>query len=131
MKNDLSFFKDLYIQTANEYLANLQNGIRQLPSNPKNNELINQIYIDVHSLKSQSIAMGYKNTGVLSGVIEHIFKTVKDGKIQVSDKLITLILNSVEKLKSSVNKIQTDNREIDLSEQFERLKRELELKINF
>ena len=69
MKNDLSFFKDLYIQTANEYLANLQNGIRQLPSNPKNNELINQIYIDVHSLKSQSIAMGYKNTGVLSRLI--------------------------------------------------------------
>lgn len=127
----LKDFKPLYIKTSIEYLNNLNENLQKLSVKPDNQDVINQIYIDTHSLKSQSMAMGFNSTGMLAGIIEHIFKNIKDGTMNVSGKLIKLLITSQEVLKSSINKIQNGNQELDLNDNIENLKKELNLKPNF
>ena len=127
----LKDFKKLYIKTSIEYLDNLASNLQKLSIKPDDQEIINQIYIDTHSLKSQSIAMGFNKTGILAGIIEHIFKNVKDKQMNISGKLIKLLFASQQNLNNSINKIQKENQELDLTQDTENLKEKLNLKPNF
>ena len=56
---DLSKFKTLYNQTALEYVKKLEDTVTLLRTDAANKNAMNEIYIAAHSLKSQSLMMGY------------------------------------------------------------------------
>lgn len=131
MVKNLSYYKNLYVQTAYGYLEKIKNGISQLFKTPHNKEIVNDTYISIHSLKSQSMAMGYEKTAYLCNVIESIFKEFKEGKKDAESGLLSLIMNSLEKLSTSVNSIKNENVEIDLSEDTKKLSEAGGIKNNY
>ena len=131
MVKDLSYYKDLYVKTAYDYLEKIKNGISQLLKTPHNKEIVNDIYISIHALKSQSMAMGYSKTAYLCNVIESIFKEIKEERKEAEPNLMTLTLNSLEKLSKSVAGIKNENSEIDLSEETKKLSEAGGIKLNF
>lgn len=116
MVKGLSYYQDLYAKTAYDYLEKIKNGISQLLKNPHNAEIINDIYISTHSLKSQSLAMGYKQTADLSSAIQDIFEQAKENRMDLSENLLKKVMVCTEKLTANVDNIKTENKELDLAE---------------
>lgn len=127
---DLSSFKNLFLKTAHEYLENLKTGFAALSSDPSNKEIIGEVYISAHSLKSQSWAMGYTQTAALCSIIEMTLREIKEGKKIISKDLLTSLLTALEPLERSIDNIEHENTEIDLESHINRLELAMRVKVN-
>ena len=76
---DLSKFKTLYNQTALEYVKKLEDTVTLLRTDAANKNAMNEIYIAAHSLKSQSLMMGYLSLAQASLLIERFFHALREG----------------------------------------------------
>ena len=88
VKVDLSGYKNLYLQTAKEYLNKLSVSLDELSRDVSNKEALNNLHIASHSLKSQSQVMGFIDITVLSGAIEKKSRDILVGVAQADDKFI-------------------------------------------
>jgi chemotaxis protein histidine kinase CheA len=104
-KTNLSDYKNIYLQTAREYIANMSSSCLKLSTNSQDKETINVILISSHSLKSQSQVMGFMNITALSGAIEKKSRDILTETTKVDDKFIFFLKNSIEKLNLEIAKI--------------------------
>lgn len=116
MKQSLSSYKNLYIETAKVYLHNLEKDIEILSKDPKDNYALQDTYICAHSLKSQSAVMGFIEVETLSQVIERLFHDIRENKIMLTGELLTLLKHALHGLNRSILHIEKDNTEENLSE---------------
>lgn len=123
MSEDLSQYKDLYLETAKGYLQSLNNSLLILEKNPNEHEAIEEIFRSAHSLKSQSAAMGYEKTGFLCHAVEDVFFEIKENRMKVSPELADVLFAAFDSLKKSIDHIESENSEIDVSSQVEILKK--------
>ncbi len=104
---DLSSYKLLYVKSAREHLekirAGLANGATPDP------EIINDIYINIHSLGSQNLAMNYASTGTLCRVIENFFYKVKNGEEVLTDARVQFINDSLLKVEDSISSVESSD----------------------
>lgn len=113
---DLSDYETLYIKTAYEYLDAMQASIVLLNTNKDNTEAIDTLYRSAHSMKSQSLLMGYKNTGSVSEFIEHTIKGIKDGKFVFTEKIFIELKTATQKIEKAINSIEKLHKEIPLQD---------------
>lgn len=109
---DLGNYKELYIKTAHEYIDAMHAGLMIVASESNNSDAIETVYRSAHSLKSQSLLMGYKNTASLNEFIEHVFRNIKDGKVTITEKILLEVKTALEKIEDSVQSIDDLNKEV-------------------
>ena len=95
---NLSDYKDLYLQSAREYLESLSKSCEQLSANLLDKEALKQLHISSHSLRSQSQVMGYANINKLTGVIENIARDAIVGSIRLTGDIIADIKKSAKEV---------------------------------
>ena len=123
MSEDLSQYKDLYLQTGKEYLQALNTALLTLEKSPAQRDAIEEIFRNAHSLKSQSAAMGYEKTGYLCHAVEDVFFEIKEDRMKMTPELADVLFTAFDELKKSIDQIETENKEIDLSPHAETLKK--------
>lgn len=121
--DDLSEYKGLYLQTGKEYVQLMNADLLKLEKNPADKEAIAGIFDSAHSLKSQSAAMGYQTTGLLCHIVEDIFFEIKEERLILTHELADHLFSAFDGLKSSLETIEKENKEVDMSEQTETLKK--------
>lgn len=121
--SDLSQYKDLYLETAKEYIQALNEALLVLEKNPIDAHAIEVIFRNAHSLKSQSAAMQYAQTGLLCHTIEDVFYEIKNNRLKLDTTLANLLFSSFDNLKKSIQNIEQRNQEIDLQAQITELKK--------
>ena len=121
--DDTSKYKDLYLQTSRQEVQVLNNSLLKLEKNPKDQQAINDIFRSAHTLKSQSAAMGYEKTGFLCHTIEDVFYEIKEGRMEISPKLADILFLSFDSLTASIDLIEREGKEADVSYQAETLKK--------
>jgi chemotaxis protein histidine kinase CheA len=119
--DDLSEYKELFDTTAHEYLEALKKSLTELAQNPAATEAIATAYISTHSLKSQCLAMGFTQTGLLCKVLEYNFSQIKDKEKQLTPVLQKKLEQAANELENSLTTIRTTNIEIDLQQAIEHL----------
>jgi chemotaxis protein histidine kinase CheA len=110
--DDQKKYKDLYIQTAKPYIADLQK-ISTLDT--ADTATLEVIHRAAHSLGSQSLMMEYNSLGNLSRLIEKICKSTLDGEYTLNDEVRDAITKAVNRMDVSVNAIEEKGEELDLS----------------
>lgn len=120
---DLSQYKDLYLRTAREYHSMLQTGISQLAAGKTDPKIIEDLHIAAHSLKGQSLAMGYTSLGNISQALEHIFQDAKANSSFLTSGLLTLIAKAVSEMNSSLVLLEQNQAENDLSTVIQEIKK--------
>ncbi len=113
---NLSDFKTLYLSTAKEYVQKMEIGLGTLKNNPRDVEALESVHRSAHSLKSQSLVMGYTSTGMVSHAIEIVFRKLVDEKGSLSEKLLSPLGDAIRELGISVIQIEESGEEKDLSE---------------
>jgi len=125
--SSMAQYQDLFVQTAKEYLSTLNKELLHLEKAPGDNEAIEAIFRAMHSLKGQSAAMEYEQTGYLCHVIEDVFYQIKEGHRAIDPALADLLFEALDSLSSSVAHIESDGTELPTSLVADQLKRVSEL----
>src|SRR5262245_58535799 len=94
-QDDVQKYKKLYLETARNYLVNMQTCVSELLNNDHKPETVKQIHLDAHSLKSQSQMMGYQNVAKITSIIEELFNKEEKENIVVSKPILTKIQSDV------------------------------------
>lgn len=122
---DLAKYKSLYLKTAREHLSDLKKNLFQLNQNPTDQQLIYEIFRLFHSLKSQNYFMGFEKTANFCKALESFFRAIKEGERTYDPTKSQVIQSTFTKLENSLDNIEKDNKEIDLSADIISLERDL------
>src|SRR5436190_22354225 len=95
---DLSQFRALYTQTAYEYIKKLEDSLQLLRQEPSDKESMNDMYISAHSLKSQSLLMGYTSLADTALALEKTFRALKEGIEPASEEVLTGVTTVVHSM---------------------------------
>jgi len=121
--SDLSQYLDLYLQTSREYLEYLNASLLKLEKNPQDKQSIEDIFRNAHSLKGQSAAMGFTSLGYLCHAIEDTFSEIKNEKLTLTSAIADTLFHCFDALTNSIDSIEKEHKEIDLSNETEDLKK--------
>lgn len=105
---NLSDYKDLYMQTAKEYVSSLLENTSLLVQNPQDLDATKAIHMSSHSLKSQSQVMGYNDIVNICLSIEKSSDDVLKGNSTFNDQAVSNIKKSVEELEEILKRVQDD-----------------------
>ena len=123
MTKDLSAYKDLYIQISRESLQSLNKALLTLEKNPDDQDAIEEVFRSAHTLRTQSDVMGYSKTGFLCHAIADVFFEITEGRLKLTPEVADYLFICFDSLTASIDKIERESEEVDLSSQVERLKK--------
>jgi len=111
--NDLTKYKDLYLQTAQQYLQTYTSNLTAYMSNQTMQEAINQMFISIHSIKSQSLVMGYTELGNYCKEIEQRLREIKDRSQPITQDGLAYLQAAQKKITSELQLIQTTGKDAE------------------
>ncbi|MBI2442788.1 MAG: Hpt domain-containing protein [Candidatus Levybacteria bacterium] len=115
--SDLSAFKALFVETARKQIAEMQTFLRELSANTNDRNAVNHMYIAAHSLRGESLAMGYFTNGSLAHLLEKIFQGAKDKSFTLTPAILTEVSTAVQKLSESIDSIEREDKECALNDE--------------
>jgi len=119
---DTSQYLSLFLEESAENIDNLNQSMLELEKDPKNADLINQIFRFAHTLKGMAATMGFTNISELTHSMENVLDKLRSGSLQVSTELITVLFECVDKLESMVGNVaEGKDINIDCSEIIKKL----------
>ncbi|MBK3516872.1 chemotaxis protein CheA [Carboxylicivirga marina] len=96
--NDISKFKQLFINEATTLLNSMEGIILELENNPNNIDLIQEVFRVMHTIKGVSGMYGFDHMSELTHHIENVYDLVRNGIIPVNKEILDLTLGSVDQL---------------------------------
>jgi chemotaxis protein histidine kinase CheA len=121
--DDIIKYKNLYLQTARNYLQNMQLNISFLLKEEQADTAVKQVHIDAHSLKSQSQIMGYNHIAKVSEIIENLFNKQENENMQVNKDVLIQIQADLPRVQDSLTEIEKQGKELDLTGIIEKLEK--------
>lgn len=96
--NDISKFRQLFIDEGTTLLNSMEGIILELESDPDNEDLIQEIFRVMHTIKGVSGMYGFQGMSELTHSVENIYSFIRDGLIKVNQEILNLTLQSVDHL---------------------------------
>ncbi len=103
MNIDMSEYKDLFISEIREYLGKLNELILTLEKEKDNDEIVNEIFRLVHSIKGSSAAMGLTDLSNLAHAMEDLITALKEKKLEISSDIIDLLLKGIDFIEKMID----------------------------
>ncbi len=113
--SDVAAYKDLFVQTAQDYIRQLNEALQHLAVNSSNQQAVADIHLAAHSLKSQNLAMGFETNGRFFLAVEQLFAGLKEEKGAVSRELQHDLSEWITTFKLSIEQFKKTGTEMDLS----------------
>src|SRR5688572_8573352 len=88
-----------FVEDALDLLNELDEGLLQLEANPQATAPLEQVFRTMHTIKGGANMFGFENIGELAHHLETLYDLVREGKIQVSDGLISITLHAFDKVR--------------------------------
>ena len=117
----MNSYKDLYLKTAGEHLRIVANSILTLKKTSNDKNSLELLHRGFHSLKSQSLIMGYTSLGELAKTLELFFKQIIETKNIISVEQLNIIEQTIQRMQKSLDQIKEHNKEIDLTTEIKSL----------
>lgn len=93
-----------FVDDTLDLLNELDEGLMQLEANPMASAPLEQVFRTMHTIKGAANMFGFENIGELAHHLETLFDMVRQGKLQVTDKLISITLNAFDKVRYLLQK---------------------------
>ncbi|MBT1700651.1 chemotaxis protein CheA [Fulvivirgaceae bacterium PWU4] len=88
-----------FIADALDLLNDLDEGLMQLETNPKASAPLEQVFRTMHTIKGGANMFGFAPIGEMAHQLEALFDLVRQGKMQVTDALISVTLQAFDKVR--------------------------------
>ena len=94
---------EAFLDEARELLAALEAGLLDLEREPGNQELIDQVFRALHTIKGSGAMFGFDRIANFTHDIETVYDLVRDNDIPVTKELITLTLAARDQIQTLID----------------------------
>ncbi len=109
MDMDISQYKELFINEAQEHLEALNQSMVDLEKDPGNPDVLTEIFRSAHTLKGMSATMGFDQLTELSHEMENVLDGLRSGDIEVSADIVDLLFSCFDMLGAMVAAISEES----------------------
>ena len=109
---DVSQYMSMFLEESMENLQILNEVLLDLEQDPENIEKLNQIFRVAHTIKGMAATMGFSNIAELTHKMEDVLSEFRDGKLNVTRNVVTVLFDCLDTLEKMVNNIEEGNEEI-------------------
>jgi len=99
---DRSAFLGKFKEETEEHLQKLNRGLLDLEANPRDQELMNEITREAHTLKGSAKMMGFNQIAQIAHKIEDLLGQVKEGRFKLNERMCDLLFAGFDSVKSLV-----------------------------
>jgi two-component system chemotaxis sensor kinase CheA len=118
----------IFFSETEELLKQAEESLLALESTPQSAADIEQLFRSVHTIKSGAAMVGYMNISDYAHLLENLLERLRSGKLAVTNNLITLLLSSIDFIRSMIDRVSQGEAEADpqvLDERKDQVKRYL------
>jgi len=128
MSIDMAQFHQVFFEESFEGLDIMESGLLNLDMGDVDSEAINTIFRAAHSIKGGSGTFGFSAVSNFTHVMETLLDEMRDGRRQVTQSAVDVLLGSVDCLREMLSAIQDENEvdEVSVAEH----KKALEIELN-
>jgi len=109
MSVDLAQFHQVFSEESFEGLEIMETGLLELDQGDVDSEQINTIFRAAHSIKGGSGTFGFTEVSDFTHVMETLLDEMRDGRRQVTQDVVNVLLRSVDCLREMLTAIQDEN----------------------
>jgi two-component system chemotaxis sensor kinase CheA len=109
MDMDVSQYKELFINEAQEHLEALNQSMVDLEKDPGNPDVLTEIFRSAHTLKGMSATMGFDQLTELAHEMENVLDGLRSGEIEVTTDIVDLLFACFDMLGSMVAAIAQES----------------------
>jgi two-component system chemotaxis sensor kinase CheA len=99
MQFDLNQFRNTFFEEAAEHVAEFEAALLGLEKEPGNQELLNSVFRDAHSIKGGAGMFGLEDVARFTHTLESLLDRMRAGGIQVSGERVALLLRAGDVLR--------------------------------
>ncbi|MFO7818940.1 MAG: Hpt domain-containing protein, partial [Halanaerobacter sp.] len=103
----------VFIEEANDILADLDTNLIELEDNPHDQNLINQIFRSLHTLKGSASLTGLTDIADFVHHGEDLLDQVRNGELEINSEIINLLLQVHDLVEDMVKEVTTAGFEVD------------------
>jgi two-component system chemotaxis sensor kinase CheA len=108
---------DIFIEESQEHIENLNSNLLLLENDPKNRQIIDEIFRSAHTLKGMAATMGFENMNKLAHKMEDVLQEVKNGQLHISHAIMDILFKCVDTLSEMLDSIsQTGEDNVPIEE---------------
>ncbi|MBF0560212.1 MAG: Hpt domain-containing protein, partial [Nitrospirae bacterium] len=111
---DLKKLHGIFVDEANERLAELESGLLEIEKPDHDPEIINTIFRAAHTIKGSSGSIGLKDISTFTHGMEEMLDLIRLEKLAPEKKTINVLLEATDMIKEMIGYVASDN-EFDFS----------------
>ncbi|WP_111930325.1 chemotaxis protein CheA [Clostridium tertium] len=108
---DVSQYMGMFLEESMDNLQTLNEALLDLEQEPDNIDKVNEIFRVAHTIKGMAATMGFSNIAELTHKMEDVLSKFREGKLQVSRNVITVLFECLDTLERMVSNIEEGNDE--------------------
>ncbi|MDH5637527.1 MAG: chemotaxis protein CheW [Nitrospinota bacterium] len=93
--------RDEFLMELEEMINNAGENVLSLERNPKDNELINKVFRDFHSIKGNLMMVGLTEMGTFIHDVESIMDRAREGALSLDSQIVDILLDATDSLKNA------------------------------
>ena len=95
-----------FITESEENITQLNNALLELESNPDDEEAIDDIFRQAHTLKGNFGAMGFEGASTVAHAVEDLLDAVRNGEIDVTPERMDLVFDGMDEILDILHDIE-------------------------
>lgn len=108
---DTSQYLTMFLEESMDNLQTLNESLLELEQNPDDKEKLNEIFRVAHTIKGMAATMGFSDMAELTHKMEDVLSEFREGKLKVTQDVVTVLFGCLDTLEKMVNNIEDDNDE--------------------
>ena len=104
-KMDTSQYMSMFLEESMENLQTLNEALLELEQKPENIDKLNEIFRVAHTIKGMAATMGFSQMAELTHKMEDVLSEFREGKLKVTEKVVTVLFRCLDTLEKMVNNI--------------------------
>ena len=105
---DTSQYMSMFLEESMENLQTLNESLLELEQKPEDIDKLNEIFRVAHTIKGMAATMGFSQMAELTHNMENILSEFREGKLKVTEKVVTVLFRCLDTLEKMVNNISED-----------------------
>ena len=105
---DTSQYMSMFLEESMENLQTLNESLLELEQKPEDIDKLNEIFRVAHTIKGMAATMGFTQMAELTHKMEDVLSKFREGKLNVTEKVVTVLFRCLDTLEKMVNNISED-----------------------
>lgn len=102
---DMNQYLDIFIEESREHLQHMNDSLLELEKDPKQIDLLNEIFRVAHTIKGMSGTMGFTNIATLTHEMENLLDALRNGEAEPTSEIIDILFRCFDSLDEYINNI--------------------------